>query len=135
MMQRDNERGRIAVEPDALLIAATHLLAANDALDEQFQCGVHAAVCGQLVPQSDLPSGEGPERCGCYLALYCPECVSRAAESSAEDRPGPGAPEDDGRESYYIGGCGHRVPAESGVSGLLFRVGPCRECDEELPYE
>jgi len=102
-----------------------------DALDEQFQCGVYAAVCGRLVLKSDLPSGECPEGCECDLALYCPECVSQAAESSAEARPRPGGQEDDGRESYYIGECGHRVPVESGVGGLLFRVGPCRECGEE----
>lgn len=118
-MQRDNERGRVAVEPDALYVRVTHLLAADDALDEQFQCGVYAAVCGQLVPLSELPSGECPEGCGCELALYCPECVIRAAESSAEGRSGPGAQEDDGRESYYLGECGHRVPADVEGFGLL----------------
>jgi hypothetical protein len=131
VMQRDNE----PVEPHALLVGVTHLLAVHDALDEQFQCGVYAAVCGRLVPRSDLPSWECPEGCECDLAFYCPECVSRAAELSAQARPGPGAQKDAGRESYYIGACGHRVPAESGVSGLLFHVGPCRECAEELPVE
>lgn len=130
-MQRDNERGRVALEQDALPVGVTHLLAADDALDEQFQCGVYAAVCGRLVPRSDLPSWECPEGCECDLALYCPECVSRATESSAEARTGPGTQEDDDRESYYIGACGHQMPAESGVSGLLFYVGPCRECAEE----
>lgn len=116
---------------DALLVGVTHLLAADDGLDEQFQCGVYAAVCGQLVPRSELPPWECPEGCGCDLALYCPECVSRAAESSAQARSGSGAQQDDGRESYYIGECGHRVPTESQVGGLLLRVGPCRECSEE----
>lgn len=69
--------------------------------------------------------------CGCDLAWYYPQCVSWAAESSAQAQPGPSAQEDNGRENYYIGECGHRVPAEPGSSGLLFRVGPCRECDEE----
>jgi hypothetical protein len=41
-MQRDNECGPVAVEPDALYVRVTHLLAADDALDEQFQCGVYA---------------------------------------------------------------------------------------------
>jgi hypothetical protein len=44
---------------------------------------------------------------------------------------GLGAQEDDGRENYYIGECGHRVTAELGVGGLLFYVGPCHRCDEE----
>jgi hypothetical protein len=132
--QRDNERGRVAVEPDALLVGVTHLVAADDALDEQFQCGVYAAVCGRLVPKSDLPSGECPEGCECDLAFYCPECVNQATESSADARPRPGGQDDDGRESYYIGECGHRVPVESEVGGLLFRGRePCRECDEEPP--
>lgn len=65
------------------------------------------------------------------VRLYCPQCVSRAVELSAETPPGPSAQGDDGPGSYYLGECGHRVPAESGVGGLLFRVGPCRECDEE----
>lgn len=116
---------------DPLPVGVTHLLAADDALDEQFQCGVYTAVCGQLVPVSDLPSWECPEDCGCDLAVYCRQCVRRAAESSAEAQPTPGAPEDDGRQNYYICDCGHEVPAESGVGGLLFRVGLCRECDEE----
>jgi hypothetical protein len=112
-------------------VGVTHLLAADDALDEQFQRGVYTAVCGQLGRASDLPSWDRPEDCGCNLAVYCPQCVHRAVESSAEAQPAPGAPEDDGRRNYYIGECGHRVPAESGVGGLLFRVGPCRKCDDE----
>lgn len=116
---------------DAPLVGVTHLLAADDALDEQFQYGVYTAVCGQLVPASDLPSWECPEDCGCDLAVYCPQCVCRVAESSAETQLAPGAPETDGRWNYSIGECGHRVPAESGVGGLFFRVGPCRECDEQ----
>ncbi|MGH3702962.1 MAG: hypothetical protein ACRDQY_26675 [Pseudonocardiaceae bacterium] len=131
MRQRDNERGRVVVEPEALLGGVTHRLAVHDAVEEQFQCGVYAAVCGRLVPRSELPSWECPEGCECDLALYCPQCVSRAVELRAKARPGPGAAEDDGRESYYIGACGHRVPAEPGSSGLLIHVGPCRECDEE----
>jgi hypothetical protein len=109
----------------------THLLAADDALDEQFQCGVYTAVCGQLVPASDLPSWECPEDCTCDLALYCPQCVRRAIESSAKDHHAPDAPVDDGRQNHYVGECGDRVPAESEVDGPLFRVEPCRECDEE----
>lgn len=119
------------MESDALPGAVTHLLAAHDTLDEQFQCGVYVAVCGQLVSRLDLPSWECPEGCGCDLALYCPQCARLAAESSAEARPRPGAQEDDRRESYYIGECGHRVAAESKVDGLLFRVGACHECDKE----
>ncbi|MGH3887956.1 MAG: hypothetical protein ACRDSZ_15575 [Pseudonocardiaceae bacterium] len=69
---------------DALPGGVTHLLAADDALDEQFQYGVYTAVCGQLVSASDLPSWECPEDCKCDLALYCPQCVRRVAESSAE---------------------------------------------------
>jgi hypothetical protein len=60
-MQRDNARGRAAVETDGLPVGVTHLLAADDALDEQFQCEVYAAVCGRLVPRPDLPSSECPE--------------------------------------------------------------------------
>ncbi|MGH3721040.1 MAG: hypothetical protein ACRDRI_19775 [Pseudonocardiaceae bacterium] len=104
----------------------THLLAA----DEQFQFGVYLAVCGQRVPRSDLPPSECPQDCECDLALYCPECVSQAAESSAQARPGPGAQHDEGGGGYYLGECGHRVPAESGADGPLFHVGPCRRCDE-----
>ena len=119
------------MEPDALPVGVTHLLAADDALDEQFQCRVYAAVCGQLVSRSDLPSWECPQDCECDLAVYCPQCVSQAAESSALAQPGPDTQQDDSRKSYYLGECGHQVPAESGVSGLFFRVGPCSECEEE----
>lgn len=62
------------------------------------------------------------------VVLYRTQCVRRAAESSTEARPEPGAQagqeEDDGRQNYYIGECGHRVPAESDVGGLLFRTVP-----------
>ncbi|MGH3798674.1 MAG: hypothetical protein ACRDTD_00800 [Pseudonocardiaceae bacterium] len=134
MTQRDDECGRVVVKPDVLPGAVTHLLAADDALDEQFSCGVYVAVCGQWVARSNLPSWECPQGCECDLAFYCPACVSRAAELSVLAPCGPGA-QHDGGGSYYVGECGHRVPAESGVGGLLFRVKPCRECDEEPPCE
>lgn len=122
---------QLGVEPDALPGGVTHLLAADDALEEQFQCGVYVTVCGQLVAMSDLPSWECPEGCECDLALYCPQCVSQAAESIAKAQPGPGTQQGDSRQNYDIGQCGHRVPAESGAGGVLFRVGPCHECDGE----
>lgn len=58
---------------------------------------------------------------------WCPQ----HRRSSAEARPGLGPQEDDRRESYYVGACRHRVTAKAGADGLLFRIGACRECDEE----
>ncbi|MGH3719876.1 MAG: hypothetical protein ACRDRI_13770 [Pseudonocardiaceae bacterium] len=84
------------MEPDALPVGVTHLLAVDDAVDEQFQCGVYVAVCGQLVTRSNLPSSKCPQDCECDLALYCPQCVSQAAESSAQAPPG--AQQDDDGE-------------------------------------
>lgn len=90
LAQQDHERG---AEPDV-----THLLAADNALAEQFSFGVFAAVCGQLLRRSELPPGECPEGCECDLALYCPQCVRQATELSA--KPQPGAAQDGSRESY-----------------------------------
>ncbi|MGH3830393.1 MAG: hypothetical protein ACRDRS_08050 [Pseudonocardiaceae bacterium] len=73
------------MESNALVAGVTHLLAVDDAVEEQLRCGVYAAVCGQWVARSDLPPSECPQDCECDLALYCPECVSRAAESAAHD--------------------------------------------------
>jgi hypothetical protein len=97
-MQRDDERGQAVVQPDELPVEVIHLLVADDGLDEQFQCGVYVAMCGGLVPRWDLPAGQCPEGCECNLELYCPECVSRAAELSAKARPGPSAQEHDSRD-------------------------------------
>lgn len=68
---------------------------------------------------------------GCDLTWYYPQCMSWTAESSAQAQPGLNAQADNGGENYYIGECGHRVPAEPGSRGSLFRVGPCRGCEEE----
>lgn len=83
-------------QPDALP-GVTHLLAADDALAEQFYFGVFVTVCGQVVRRSELAPAECPEGCECDLALYCPQCVSQAAELSAKARPGTA--QDGSRES------------------------------------
>ncbi|MGH3706741.1 MAG: hypothetical protein ACRDRQ_01260 [Pseudonocardiaceae bacterium] len=89
LAQQDHERG---AEPDV-----THLLAADNALAEQFSFGVFATVCGRLVRRSELLPGECPEGCECDLEFYCPRCVRQAAELSA--KPRPGAAQDGSRES------------------------------------
>lgn len=63
---------------------ALHLLVTDDALDEIRLGGTYIAVCGALVPVSELPPWECPEGCECDLPGYCPECVREAAEESCQ---------------------------------------------------
>lgn len=72
-----------------------HLLTANDVLADGDRCGTYLAVCGALVPASDLPSSLCPEGCECDIySLYCQQCVHRVAQYAPESAtsaevPGP----------------------------------------------
>ncbi len=61
-----------------------HLLVADYALVEMRLGGTYMAVCGTLVPVSDLPPWECPEGCECDLPGYCPACVHEVAEVNGE---------------------------------------------------
>ena len=60
-----------------------HLLVADDALPEGHPSGIYLTICGAVLHASNLPSSCCPEGCDCDLALYCPDCVSQAAEWAA----------------------------------------------------
>jgi len=65
-------------------VNALHLLVADDALDEMRLGGTYMAVCGTLVPVSELPPSECPEGCECHLPGYCPACAREAAEVNGQ---------------------------------------------------
>jgi hypothetical protein len=60
-----------------------HLLVAHDALTEGHVYRCYPALCGALLPTSELPPSTCPQDCE-FDVLYCTECVRTAAQWTAE---------------------------------------------------
>lgn len=60
-----------------------HLLVADDALTERHVYRRYLALCGALLPTSELPPSTCPQDCE-FDVLYCTECVRAAAQWTAE---------------------------------------------------
>lgn len=106
-----------------LSAGVVHLVIADDLLADRGMCGVYLAVCGALVPASDLPSSLCAEGCECdFYSLCCSRCVRRVVQyaeeraKSAEGEADPHDEPDDDDDSpdpeslgRFVGLCGHPV--------------------------
>jgi hypothetical protein len=58
----------------------THLLAADEALAEDYRPGGYLTLCGEVIDTLSLPSARCPDECDCELT-YCPGCLDVATNA------------------------------------------------------
>jgi hypothetical protein len=70
---------------------SVHLLAADEALAEDYRSGGYITLCGEPIGESGLPEARCPEGCDCEIT-YCPGCVDVAMTRNWEAGVAVGCP-------------------------------------------